>query len=67
MKLPESKGMLLIVFVITMIILFGILGIGTLLWAYYAPMFNLPVLSYWQFIGLWILTSILFKGISVHK
>lgn len=41
--------------------------IGQLLWNYYAPMFNLPQLSYFQFWGLVILTSFLFKSIPSYR
>jgi hypothetical protein len=58
-KYTISQTFLIIFF--TLVLLFLILAGGNWLWCYFAPMFNLPLLSYWQFVGLWILVSLFIK------
>ena len=56
-----TVGQRVLVILIVLVFLSIILAGGQWLWVYFAPMFNMPLLSYWEFVGLWILVSLFFK------
>jgi hypothetical protein len=62
-----ETGLQIGVVILALLIVFGVIcgvnWIGMSLWVYYAPMFNLPILSFWQFMGLSILVHLLFGNV----
>jgi len=56
-------AVLLILCAIVAGVLALIIWLGWALWGWLAPLFNLPILTYWQFAGLWLLIKI-FVGIT---
>jgi len=61
-KLGWFQGCLAIL-ALVLIIVFIVTGIGVMLWTGIAvAIFHLPPLTFWQFLGLWLLCHILFGG-----
>lgn len=61
-------GMIILLFVVLIILTFIYSGILMWAWNMIMPvLFGLPIISFWQALGIYIISNILFKGTSSIK
>ena len=61
-------GMIIILFIVLIILTFIYSGILMWVWNMIMPvLFGLPMISFWQALGIYIISNILFKGSSSIK
>lgn len=65
----ENKGLtLLILFIVAILIAFMCAGILMWLWnAILVVLFNIPVITYWQALGIYIISNILFSSPKIKS
>lgn len=61
-------GMIILLFIVLIILTFIYSGILMWVWNMIMPvLFGLPIISFWQALGIYIISNILFKGTSSIK
>lgn len=61
-------GMIILLFVVLIILTFIYSGILMWVWNMIMPaLFGLPIISFWQALGIYIISNILFKGTNSIK